>query len=164
MKRYSDQEKATALARLEFNRGNAQKTSRELKIPRTTVCLWRDQALEAGTVDAVTNQSTDFSEIRHKSAALLLDLIKKAAAVQNRELDKLSNEDDDAPMRPAALHEVTRILDAAATQFVYLTDGRPGTAITVDARSVHSQLDGVSTAELRRMLAGGETTDAISSS
>ena len=111
----------------------------------------------------MTNPPTDFNEIRHESAALLLELIRKAAAVQGRELDKLSAGDDDTPMRPAALHEVTRILDTAADQFVYLTDGRPGTSITVDNRSVHSQLDGVSTEELRQMLSGGETPGALPS-
>jgi hypothetical protein len=42
-RRYSDEEKAEALAALDANSGNVAKTARDLEIPRKTLAEWADE-------------------------------------------------------------------------------------------------------------------------
>ncbi len=45
MAQYADAVRADTLARLELNAGNVKKTARETGIPRSTVQLWRREAV-----------------------------------------------------------------------------------------------------------------------
>jgi hypothetical protein len=64
-RKYSDKDKATALAALDANGGNAAKTARETKIPRATIQEWAN-----GRV------SDDVPEIRHETKRELIDMFR----------------------------------------------------------------------------------------
>lgn len=68
-RRYSDQERAEALARLDSNAGNVARTARELAIPRITLLGWRDDPFAAGV-----------SELRQQKRAALADDLEDLAA------------------------------------------------------------------------------------
>jgi hypothetical protein len=67
-RRYSDEEKATALAALEANGGNIKTTAAKLGIPRMTLASWAN----GGCSEAVTN-------IRHVKKAELADAFESLA-------------------------------------------------------------------------------------
>lgn len=68
-RKYSDKEKARALAALDLNGGNVSGTSKQLKIPRSTLLLWsRDVAV-----------SSDMPELRQEKKQELSALFENVA-------------------------------------------------------------------------------------
>lgn len=68
-RKYTEAEKAAALAFLDSNGGNVARTSRETGIPRKTIAEWRDGRGVNGTV----------AELRHENARSLGELFEEVA-------------------------------------------------------------------------------------
>src|SRR5687768_17475238 len=68
-RQYSDNEKGAALAALDANDGNVNRTARQLSIPRTTLLEWI----------AARHVSSDVSDIRHDKRKELSDRLEELA-------------------------------------------------------------------------------------
>ena len=95
MARYTDTDKAQALAKLEMNGGNVKKTARELGMPHSTLILWRRHAVEAGdvSVEAVTLQPTNWTAVREKAGNLYLNNARLAAGIVRDNLEQLKGQE-----------------------------------------------------------------------
>lgn len=80
---HTDTDRSHALAALELAGGNVSKVSRDTGIPRSTITLWRGQAIEAGQVAAatVTTKPTDWNEIRKEAGSKFLEIASEAADI-----------------------------------------------------------------------------------
>lgn len=100
-RRYSDTDKATALALLAAHGGNILRCARELRIPRSTLRKWRDgEALSAdvaqlchqkkgelaGAFDALARQCVEGVTQAKLDRAGLVDLVKAAAIAVDKAL------------------------------------------------------------------------------
>ena len=89
MQTYTDQQVAAALAALEVNAGNVQRTALALGIPRTTLIEWRDRS--ADTVDSKTDTPSKsippsvLAERPHDFAGMWGE-VQELAAARMREL------------------------------------------------------------------------------
>ncbi len=141
---YSNQERAQALARLEFNNGNAKRTANELGIPRTTLIDWRDQAIELGAVSegAVTRHPTDWKALCEEAGTLYLDVARDSALLLQQQLQVYLALPDDEPLKPQGLREVAVVSGIASDKAQDLLLGRKGTEVNVDVRQQSVRLTG----------------------
>jgi transposase-like protein len=135
---YTDAERVTALARLELNAGNASRTARELSIPRPTLLLWRDQAVNelSGIPDTV---KTDWAELFGSAVQLGARLIAE-------NLRRYQGQ----TLKPSELRDVAVVTGIAVDKHLDYRDGRKTSSVNVDARSVNlTQLTDEQLARLR---------------
>jgi hypothetical protein len=72
---YSDEERATALAALDGNGGNRQRTARQLGIPRKTLATWASGAVHPAVADLRHQKKRDLADGLEQVAYRLLDAI-----------------------------------------------------------------------------------------
>jgi hypothetical protein len=72
---YSDEERATALAALDGNGGNRQRTARQLGIPRKTLATWASGAVHPAVADLRHQKKRELADGLEQVAYLLLDAI-----------------------------------------------------------------------------------------
>ena len=137
---YTPAEQAEALAALTTNGGNAKRTARELSIPESTLRHWRNVA------DAVAD-GVALARVEPDRAREPLELWRTAAELAGETMIE-------------RLKDTTSLKDAsyagrvANDNFLDHRDGRKGTEVHVDARSVHlPALEALSTDELRALIA-----------
>jgi len=112
-RRYSDADRARALATLDANAGDCARTARELGIPRQTLQLW-----------ALGRVSADVPELRLENRQTLADRWEKVA---NAALDVLDRGTKDLPTKDAA------VVGGIATDKMMLLrgDAPPAAAVVV---------------------------------
>lgn len=74
-RQYSDKDKATALAVLDANSGNISKTSRQLKIPASTLTEWRDGRVNDDVTELREIKRDEISTRLKEIVHLLIDAI-----------------------------------------------------------------------------------------
>jgi len=72
---YSDEERATALASLDGNGGNRQRTARQLGIPRKTLATWASGPIHPGLADLRHQKKRELADALEQVAYRLLDAI-----------------------------------------------------------------------------------------
>jgi hypothetical protein len=72
---YSDEEWATALAALDGNGGNRQRTARQLGIPRKTLATWASGAVHPVVADLRHQKKRELADALEQVACRLLDAI-----------------------------------------------------------------------------------------
>lgn len=76
-RQYSDNDKATALVALDANKGNLNKTARELKLPLSTLKGWRDGHVHADVANIRTVKKGTLAERFDDATELMLDVLHK---------------------------------------------------------------------------------------
>ena len=151
MTRWTDHDRAKALAALEMNEGNVARTAREVGIPRPTIASWRDTAIEAGqALPMPADGKTDWTAVREEAGQLCAANALTAAQIVRDNLAKLKDTD----LKVGDLQRVA-IIGGIQTDKAYdLLVGRRGGDINVDARSVHyPALEALTSDELRAIVA-----------
>lgn len=138
MNRYTDEQRTEALIRLELNAGNLKRTAREIGVPPPTLRMWRDGMLAAGTtmhLSPAAPEKTDFAALWAKvqvvATTRLLELLPRADTIR----------------------DVATAGGIAADKHLDYTQGRKGSQVTVDARSQHLTIEGITDAERRDLIA-----------
>ena len=150
-RRWTDHDRAKALAALEMNEGNVARTAREVGIPRPTIASWRDTAIEQGqALPMPADRKTDWKAVREEAGQLFAANAMTAAEIVRDNLDKLKGHD----LKVGDLQRVAIISGIQSDKAYDLLVGRRGAefAVNVDARSVHlPALEALSTDELRAL-------------
>ncbi|MCH8154087.1 MAG: SDR family oxidoreductase [Proteobacteria bacterium] len=69
-RRWTDQDRTRAMAALELNGGNVSLTGKQLDIPRRTIAMWRDHAIEAGAqLPVPADRQADWQAVLAESVA-----------------------------------------------------------------------------------------------
>lgn len=131
---YSDEDKATALAALDANRGNVKGTAKNLGIPEPTLRSWaKGRGTNAAVADLQAHKKKDLADkledIAHKLAGAISDKIKDATLQQTATslgivVDKMqllrgqpTNITDDASLTDTErASRIAALLDAARTR------------------------------------------------
>ncbi len=136
-RRYSDNDKATALAALDANGGNVLKTATQLRIPRKTLEEWNNGRV----VD-------DVAELRHENRRELKEVLRDLAYTL---AEALSDNLEDAPTNHKAVAlgiviEKMQLLEGKATERldVNLDDRERATRITTLLDAARNRRDGSS--------------------
>ena len=151
MTRWSDHDRAKALAALEMNAGNVAKTAREVAVPRATITMWRDRAIEQGqALPMPADRQTDWKAVREEAGQLFLANARTAAEIVRDNLEKLKGQD----LKVGDLQRVAVITGIMSDKSYDLLVGRgAGFNVNVDARSVHlPALEALSSDELRALI------------
>ena len=153
MTRWTDHDRARALAALEMNEGNVARTAREVGIPRPTITMWRERAIEQGhALPLSTDRKTDWREIREEAGLIFLGVAREAADVVIANLRRYKEED--RVLKPHELREVATVLGINADKSFNFLIGPKGIEFNIDARSVHlPALEALSSDELRALIA-----------
>lgn len=72
---YSDVDKGAALAALDANNGNVNKTAREIGIPRITLKEWNDGRVNSNVLDIRQIKKGEIAERLDDATQLLLDVL-----------------------------------------------------------------------------------------
>lgn len=72
---YSDEERATALAALDGNGGNRQRTARQLGIPRKTLATWASGPIHPAVADLRHQKKRELADALEQVAYRLLDAV-----------------------------------------------------------------------------------------
>ena len=150
MTRWTDHDRAKALAALEMNEGNVARTAREVAVPRATITMWRDRAIEQGeALPMPADRQTDWKAVREEAGQLFLANARTAAEIVRDNLEKLKGQD----LKVGDLQRVAVITGIMSDKSYDLLVGRgAGFNVNVDARSVHlPALEALSTDELRAL-------------
>ena len=131
-------------------------------IPRQTITLWRDTAIEQGqALPMPADRKTDWREVREEAGLIFLDVAREASDVVIANLRRYKAED--RVLKPHELREVATVLGINADKSFNFLIGPKGVALNIDARSVHlPALEALSTDELRALArkAGAEQLEA----
>jgi transposase-like protein len=149
MSRWTDHDRAKALAALEMNEGNVAKTAREVTVPHATITMWRDRAIEQGqTLPLSADRKTDWREVREEAGLIFLAVAREASDVVIANLRRYKAED--RVLKPHELREVATVLGINADKSFNFLIGPKGIEFNIDARSVHlPALEALSSDELR---------------
>ncbi|MCZ6544178.1 MAG: hypothetical protein O6913_00540 [Chloroflexi bacterium] len=153
MTRWTKHDRAKALAALEMNQGNVAMTAREVAVPRATITMWRDRAIEQGqALPLPADRQTDWKAVREEAGQLFLANARTAAEIVRVGLEKLQGQD----LKVGDLQRVAVITGIMSDKSYDLLVGRRNAdfAVSIDARSVHlPALEALSTDELRALIA-----------
>lgn len=89
-RKYSENQVAQTLVVLDRNNGNVYKTSKELNIPRKTICHWKEKYTQDTSNEHEEAVMHIHEELEIPSKELELDYILKAQQVRMDLLEKLS--------------------------------------------------------------------------
>ncbi len=160
MSRWTDHDRARALAALEMNEGNVARTAREVGIPRPTIASWRDTAIEAGqALPLPADRKTDWKVVREEAGLLYAANSLTAAKIVEDNLEKLKDQD----LTVGDLQRVAIIGGIQSDKAYDLLVGRRGAEfnVNVDARSVHlPALEALSSDELRALVREADALDS----
>lgn len=119
--RYTDSDRAAALAVLQANAGNMARTARETGVPRVTLLGWaRDVDRQSRTADLAERKRVDLADIiRAELDAIFGAMEAKRGEASYREL---------ATAAGILVDKLIRLSEAAA--------GGPGVAAAIEVRSV----------------------------
>lgn len=124
---YTDSDRLTGLAALEANGGNVTRTAQAIGIPKPTLILWRDQAIEAGSQKILTapdHVKPDWADLYGQAAVLGARIITKNL----RRYRHLA-------LKPSELRDVAVISGIAVDKHLDYRDGRKGAQVNVSANA-----------------------------
>lgn len=112
-RRYSDNERATALAILDANEGNVNKTAKETGIPRKTLSEWNNGRIHSEVAEIRQDKKADLSDMFEDAARKYL-----SHAIQEKVIEKTVGAS--AIVAAATATDKMRLLRGLPTEIVAL--------------------------------------------